>query len=257
MTTILKKYLGLILFWGVGVSEVFALVGSDNPTGPAGELDRSGTITTGGNISPYTANASRSVTDLIVSGGVGAYPLAFTRISNSRSYLTNDNSVGATGLNADLGTGGNWLHSYQWSIDCKWPNVGGRPTKYTVSYEDGAVVTFTASTNGDPYWRGGQGVLDRLQLVWDSSTVGRAYLIRPDGGKVWFSISKSAGNRVQGIIDPYGQTTTISGSLQSGLVTITEPGGRWIKLHYIDHGSWVSLIDYLIGSDGRIVQYSY
>src|SRR5436190_19198538 len=114
MSTITKKYLGLILFCGVAVSEVFALVGSDNPDGPAGELDRSGTITTGGNISPYTANASRSVTDLVVSGGVGAYPLAFTRISNSRSYLVNDNSVGATGQNADFGTGGNLLHSYQW-----------------------------------------------------------------------------------------------------------------------------------------------
>src|SRR5947207_12727418 len=128
MSTITKIYIGLVLSCVVGISEVFALVGSDNPTGPAGDLDRSGTMT-GGNISPYTANASRSVTDLVVSGGVGAYPLAFTRISNSRSYLVNDNSVGATGQNADFGTGGNWLHSYQWTIDCKWPNVGGKPTK--------------------------------------------------------------------------------------------------------------------------------
>jgi RHS repeat-associated protein len=255
MSIITKKYLGLILFCGVGVSEVLAYVGSDNPTGPAGELDRAGTITTGGYISPYTANASRSVTDLIVSGGVGAYPLAFTRISNSRSYLVNDTS--SWGQNADFGTAGNWLHSYQWSIDCKWPYVGGKPTKYTVSYEDGSGVTFTASTNGDPYWRGGQGVRDRLQLVWDSSTVGRAYLIRPDGRKVWFSISKSAGNSVQGIIDPYGQTTTVTGSPASGLVTITEPGGRWIKLHYFSPGAWTSLIDYVLASDGRRVDYTY
>lgn len=246
------KYVGAALFCGLAATDLFAQAGNDNPTGSSGEFN--GDVTTGCRYDPYTGNAKRSITDLVVAGGVGTYPLQFTRTSNSRYSVEQDDG----GDQADLGSAGNWLHSYQWRIDCKWPNVGGKPTHYTVSYEDGGVVTFTASTNGDPYWRGGPGVHDRLQLVWDSSTVGRAYLIRPGDGKVWFSISKSAGNSVQGIIDPYGQTTTITGSPASGLVTITEPGGRWIKLFYLQTGNpWFYVIDHLTASDGRTIQYGY
>src|SRR5204862_2727728 len=144
-----------------------------------------------------TGNAKRSVTDIVVAGSVGTYPLEFTRTSNSRYALEQDDG----GNQVDLGSAGNWLHSYQWTLQCKWPNVGGKPTNYTVNYPDGTGVTFTAATNGDPYWRGGKGVRDRLQLVWDTNTSGRAYVIRPDGGKVWFSVSKTAGNTLQGIID--------------------------------------------------------
>src|SRR5438874_638750 len=235
MSTIMKNRLGLILFCCLGATKLFAQVGNDNPTGSAGEFEGSGIVTTGCHYNTYTGNARRAVTDLVVAGGVGAYPLEFTRTSNSRYTVGLDDA--GNGQTADFGRGGNWLHSYQWTINCKWPVVGGKPTKYTVNYPDGSVVNFTASTNGDPYWRGGQsvgqGVRDRLQLIWDTSTTGHAYLIMPDGGKVWFSISKSAGNTVLGVIDPYGKTTTIVGSPQSGLVTITEPAGRWIKLYYI------------------------
>jgi RHS repeat-associated protein len=263
MNSITRKSLGLVLLFGLAANSAVASVGSDNPTGPAGEFEGSGIVTTGGHISTYTANASRSVTDLVVAGGVGAYPLAFTRVSNSRSYVVNDNSGG--GQNADFGTAGNWLHSYQWSIDPKSKASGAKPTSFNVNYPDGSGVTFTTSTNGDPYYRGGQGVSDRLQVFWDSSTAGRAYVIRPDGGKVWFSIAitgcggtcKLYTYTVQGIIDPYGQTTTISGSPQSGLVTITEPGGRWIKLYYFSPSGYVYLIDHLTASDGRSVQYTY
>lgn len=255
MNTTTKKYFISLLLGAFCSTELLASLGSEIPEGPAGEPPGSGATATADSISPYTANARRTVTDLIVSGGVGAYPLAFGRVSNSRAFLVQDNSIGG-GPNADLGTGGGWLHSYQWYLTCKWPG-SGKPTKYSVSYPDGRGGTFTAATNGDPYWRGGLGVRDRLQLVWDTNTSGRAYLIMADGGKVWFSVSRSAGNTLQGIIDPYGQITTISGTVQTGLITVTEPGGRWIKMHFYTPAAWTSLIDYVLASDGGRVDYSY
>ena len=262
------KYIGVVLFCGLAATDLFAQAGNDNPTGSAGDFN--GDVTTGCRYDPYTGNAKRTVTDLAVAGGVGAYPLVFTRISNSRGYVVFDNTGGG-GQNADFGSGGNWLHSYQWTIDPRNQANGARPpSKAIVNYPDGRAVTFVPSTNGDPYYRGGlpgQGVRDRLQFFWDSSTVGRAYLIMPDGGKVWFSIAivtsgngaKSYTYTLKGIIDPYGQTTTIVGSPGSGLVTITEPGGRWIKLYYmvLSGNPWASVINRLTVSDGRSIQYSY
>jgi RHS repeat-associated protein len=240
---------------------VFGQAGNNNPTGAAGDFN--GDVTTGCQYDPYTGNAKRSVTDLVVAGGVGAYPLEFIRVSNSRGSVVPGNSDG--GQNGDFGSAGNWLHSYQWSIDPKAKAAGAKPTSFAVNYPDGRGVSFAASTNGDPYYRGRNGVRDRLQVFWDSSTAGRAYLIMPDGGKVWFAIAIGTGGgtsyytyTLQGVIDPYGQTTAIMGSPSSGLVTITEPAGRWIKLYYIPTGNGnLYIIDHLTASDGRTIQYGY
>lgn len=259
-----KKNLIGVLLIGLATGHIFSQ-GNDNPTGVAGEFN--GSVTTGCHYDPYTGNAKRSVTDLVVAGGIGTYPLEFTRISNSREQVFADNSDG--GQSADLGVAGAWLHSYQWTIDSKLQANGARPpSKATVNYPDGRVVTFYPSTNGDPYYRGLQGVRDRLQFVWDSNTAGRAYLIMPDGGKVLFGITISPQSgcggscklysyKVQSVIDPYGQTTTITGSPQSLLVTVTEPGGRWIKMFYINSATSGYLIDHITASDGRTVQYTY
>jgi len=229
MNAICNNILATLFLSAVAASSLFAQAGNDNPTGSSGEFEGSGIVTTGCHYNSYTGNARRAVTDIVVAGGIGAYPLEFTRTSNSRYSGGPDDS--GNGLLADFG-GGNWLHSYQWAIDSKTKLSGaGRPTSFIVRYPDGPIVTFISSTNGDPYYRGGQGVRDRLQVFWDSSTAGRAYLIMPDGGKVWFSIAitKPQGcsgctlytYTVQGVIDPYGQTTTIAGSASSGLMTIT------------------------------------
>jgi hypothetical protein len=60
-------------------------VGNDNPTGASGGFN--GNVTTACSYDPYTGNAKRSVTDLVVTGGVGGYPLAFTRTANSRNSV--------------------------------------------------------------------------------------------------------------------------------------------------------------------------
>lgn len=61
-------------------------VGNDNTTGVTGEF--AGSITTGGTYDPYTGNAKRLVDDLTVTGSVGAYPLKWTRVLNTRSIYS-------------------------------------------------------------------------------------------------------------------------------------------------------------------------
>ena len=262
MSTIFIRLTVSLFCCSFGLSQILAQVGNDNPTGSAGEFN--GDVTTGCHYDPYTGNAKRSITDITVQGSVGTYPLSFTRISNGRYSVGYDDT--GTGLSSDFGSDGNWVHSYQWAIDTAARFA--KPTRFVVRYDDGRITTFNPSSNGDPYYRAGKGVSDRLQVFWDSTSAGRAYLIKPDGGKVWFNIAIShpAGcggctlytYAVQGVIDPYGQITTITGSMQSGVVTITEPAGRWLKLHYVPTaviGNYV--IDHITASDGRTVQYTY
>src|SRR5207253_781527 len=80
-----------------------AQVGNDNPTGPAGNFN--GTVTTGGSYDPYTGNATRTITDIVLAGAVGDYGLSFSRTSNSRSLVS------------QFGAGGGWQHPFTWSID--------------------------------------------------------------------------------------------------------------------------------------------
>src|ERR1700730_17029859 len=244
-----KKFFVISAVVGFILRPLFGQVGNDNATGTSGEF--SGEITTGCLYDPYTANAKRVVTDLVVAGSVGAYPLAFTRISNTRY---------TAGLGAEMGDAGGWRYSYQYSIDATYTKSGS-PKNYTVNYPDGRRIVFDNKNSGsDPYLRSKPGVRDRLQLVVDSSGNGNCYLLKPDGGKFGFSVAPGPANEsstilfiftFRGIIDPYGQITTITHPAD-GTTVITEPAGRWIKLYYSAYG-----IDHITASDGRSVTYSY
>lgn len=245
------------------VRATFAQVGNDSPNGVAGGFQ--GEITTGCSYDPYTATARREITDITVSGGVGTYPLSFTRTSTSRYNI---------GVNADFGAAGSWQHSYQWSIDTDKGGRGSAPTSYSVNFPDGGKMVFAANSDqgniyGDPYFRAGIENPYRLQVIWDTQTSGRLWLIRPDGGKVYFTAQRTHPNNyvftytLQSIIDPYGQTTTVTGSPTSSPVTVTEPAGRWIKMFYRTITSSTEgavndvVIDHVTASDGRSVQYNY
>lgn len=122
-----------------------AQVGNDNPTGTSGQFN--GNSTTGSSYDPYTANATRSVTDVVVAGGVSSYPLAFTRTMNSRY------TPGAGEW--EMGESGSWRHSYQWSVDVatSYGSFTALPDYYTVNYPDGRRITFQRS-GSDSYFRG-------------------------------------------------------------------------------------------------------
>ena len=86
------------------LSQLQAQVGNNNPTGVSGIFN--GQVTTGCSYDPYTGNAHRTITDIVVAGAVGEYPLALTRTSNSR------NAWGSA-----FGLPGAWRHNYQWTIE--------------------------------------------------------------------------------------------------------------------------------------------
>lgn len=213
-----------------------AQMGNDNPTGISGVYN--GNVTTAGSYDPYTGNATRSVTDIAVAGGVGTYPLAFTRTMNSRY------TPGAGLL--QFGASGSWRHSYQWTMEPlvyqsgnpsnKWTAM---PPSYVVNYPDGRRVSFSASNN-DTKFRAGPGVSDRFQQL-SNVNGGDCYLLLPDGGKVWFVadvdreidedthvVTSTFTYQLMGIIDPYGQTTTIS--YGPNTMIVQEPAGRTLTM---------------------------
>lgn len=221
----------LVILLALALPSVHAQLGNDNPTGTSGAFN--GNVTTAGSYDPYTGNATRSITDLVVAGSVGTYPLTFTRTMNTRY------TPGAGAL--EFGQAGTWRHSYQWSINSitytGWGAYNWMPPSYWVNYPDGRRVLFAAGYQGsDPYFRAAPGISDRFVQLSSSQT--ECYLLLPDGGKVWFhaDISREpaydGGPIVStfdftfaGLIDPYGQVTTVSYPAD-GSMTITEPAGR-------------------------------
>lgn len=237
-----------------------AQVGNDNPTGPAGAFN--GNVTTGCSYDPYTGNAKRRVTDIVVDGSIGSYPLAFTRTSNSRSDLSS---------RYQFGEAGNWRHSYSWSMEDS-PYGEVQPSQYFVYFPDGRLEIFSASPS-DTYFRAAPGVRERFQPL-DLGTM-LAHLVMPDGGKVEFTATRlyslyngqwySYSYKATAIIDPYGQRTTLVYNGDGSLNTIQEPGGRWLQLIYVTT-PWPPplftnipeiVIDHVQASDGRVVQYNY
>ena len=72
-----------LLVFALCLADLQAQVGNNNPSGISGIFN--GQVNTGCSYDPYTGNATRSITDIIVAGAVGEYPLALVRTSNSRN----------------------------------------------------------------------------------------------------------------------------------------------------------------------------
>jgi hypothetical protein len=114
--------LAALLGWSLKVAN--AQVGNNNPTGPAGMFN--GNIDTACSYDPFTGNGMRGITDIVVTGGVGSYPLAFTRVSNSRQVTSGHFQFGAAG---------GWSHSYAWSMGPSIPTTVQIPPGYEVSFQ--------------------------------------------------------------------------------------------------------------------------
>jgi RHS repeat-associated protein len=244
-----------------------AFAQNDNPTGKSGVFNGNSDI--GVSYDPYTANTTRTIVDLTVPGAVGSYPLQWTRTMNSR--LTEGPSYA-------FGQGGAWQHSYKWDIDWE-PATGSeswylllgnhfpQPKAYIVYYPDGRRVDFQRRTTvpADPLYRGPAGVTDRFQPV---AGTGICYLLLSDGGKIEFQqdgyFNPDAGTGWDfhlyaiGIIDPYGQKTTLS-NVGPGIGQVTEPGGRWLKIYYISGTFLISSVEAGYGANTvtQSVTYSY
>jgi YD repeat-containing protein len=217
------------------ISQLPAQVGNDNPSGLSGTFN--GNVTTGCSYDPYTGNATRSITDISVSGAVGQYPLALVRTYNSRN----------ASYTSPFGQGG-WNHSYNWLLEgsptSSIPNF--YPTSYTVDFPDGRQVTFTSSQT-DPYFRGPAGVRERFVPLNLSTML--AYLILPDGGKVEFQAQQVHylygyyySYTATGIIDPHGLRTTFTWDTYKRLTKATEPAGRYLQITYSSTSGFISQV---------------
>ena len=248
--------------------DLHAQVGNDNPTGPSGIFNGQAG---GCGYDPYTANATRSITDISVAGGVGEYPLALVRTANSRTPST-------TGV---FGWAGGWNHNYNWILEDS-PLGPINPARYTVEFPDGRVETFK-QVNWDTTCyrvrRGDQstsaGVRERFVPVDlnpnHTQTYMRAYLILPDGGKVEFWAHQHVSGsqywyhyHVTAMIDPHGLRTTIDSELVNQntlrrITKVTEPAGRYLQFAYtgINSPRIASVTEYISGIARRSVNYSY
>src|SRR6266542_1651316 len=260
-----KVILGALLL-ALGLHNLHAQVGNDNPTGVAGIFN--------GNVleyDHYNGNAGpRSTVDISIAGAV--VPIALVRTYNSRD-----------GIGIHFGYSG-WRHSYEWSIDPSGdvPGSDFPPAAYVVNFPDGRreIFKFVAwDCGGNPYTcyyrvqgyianveHSSAGVRERFIQIDPRNNNLRGYLLLPDGSKVEFLATRHPGQQngyyyytyqAQAIIDPHGLRTTLTYE-QTGLkrlLTVQEPAGRYIQFNYRPNGSHV--IASVSGSDGRIVQYNY
>ena len=259
-----RLLLALVVF--AAPHHVQAQAANDNPTGPAGIFN--GNVTSGCSYDPYTANATRSITDIVVSGSVGTQPLALIRTANSR------NPGPYHGL---FGQPGGWQHNYTWSVSSgeRSTRANFQPTSYPVIFPDGRIETFYKNTNTnvtDSYFRAGKGLRERFIPINPASGNMLGILILADGSKVEFKATpqsyrdKPCDNCAtvtyyyysyvaQAITDAYGLRTNFAYNADGTLHQVTDASGRYLQFFYTTIGNVV--IDYVQASDGRIVNYTY
>ena len=262
-----RRWFSLVL----ALTALFSLVvihpdanGANTAAGTVVTLMAAESVHTAGSYNAYTGSTYRTVTDLVVPGSVGAYPLVFTRISSSRYDLGEDFDKRA------FGPAGCWRHNYNWMVVYD-NSLGGL---YRVNYPNGKVVHFGTSTQQvasptggaappqDPFMRSvAPGLQDRLELQGN----GNLMLHLKDGGRVLFTCLSGTGSsalfQASWISDPYNYRTTFtyypSGATFAGnLQTITEPAGRWLQITYKPF-SGKTVIDTVTASSGQSVTYGY
>lgn len=195
-----------------------ASVGIGNPTGVTGEYN--GSVTTGGSYDPYTGNAKRIIDDLTVTGSIGAYPLKWTRILNTR------------GISTKFGMGGGWSHGYYWGLSIAptppnpvppcWPDGPDA----TVYYPDGATRGFRLDGPGYIHADLGEPGDQLVHVAGDDYD-----FWMKDGGRVEFRTVNGHRHVAKYIVDPYGQRTTLEYA-SNHLWKVIEPGLRYLEISY-------------------------
>jgi RHS repeat-associated protein len=184
----------------------------EGPVGVTGIFN--GNITTACSYDPLTHNAKRTVTDIVVPGAVGKYPLKMTRYYNSRLQY------GSSGL------GPGWFHEYGWVL-----TSGGSKL---ISPQGSVYDTSCGPPVGvSEYWESGP-------------NSGNGTFRTADGGRVVFQNYGASS-----IIDPYGLTTTIARDTSGRISTVTEPGGRYLRFVYYTTGTSAGMLQTVEAHDGQ------
>jgi YD repeat-containing protein len=186
-----------------------------NPIGVTGAFE--GLITTGCAYNVLNHSATRQIDDIVVPGAIGKYGLKMTRYLNSRA-----------------GYGDGWSHEYGWS---------------TSTYDD--KVYYANGNVQDNKCTGDWGLPGPIAVSdgWETHpSYGNGTFRLADGGTVVFQ-----NHRAASIIDPYGQTTTLSYNADGTLKKVTEPGGRYLQFTF--NASY--LLTEVDAYDGRGTQIDY
>ncbi|HWM23626.1 MAG TPA: hypothetical protein VNP98_02285 [Chthoniobacterales bacterium] len=190
------------------------------------------------------------MTDLTVTGSLGAYPLKWTRVLNTR---------GSSGVG--FGSGGMWKHNYNWGLTLRpyrpWEYF---PDEYVgpdgwVTYPDGRRKELNVEPDNIFYWSNESAEPDD-QLVCVEP--GDYDLILADGGKVEFRYdgtppTTTYSPTARRIIDPHGLVTVLERDPATNLLwKILEPGGRYLEISYVTHTyviygvNWTSTINVVL-----------
>jgi len=184
-------------------------VDDHNPVGVAGTFE--GVVTTGCGYNVLNHGTSRAIDDIVVPGSIGKYPLKMTRYHVSAGI-------------PDSALGPGWRHEYAWFAG-----------QGKVEYPNGNIW--------DNYCQNPVGVSD--WPVPPGQYTNGAFRLADGGTIVWQPFG--TGQRVSQIIDPYGQTTTIT---YNGFFInrVTEPGGRYLLFTY--NGPQAGLVSKVEAYDG-------
>lgn len=201
---ILLGFAGAFLFAFADLRVCAQEVDTHNPIGVTGIFN--GNVATGCSYDPLSHSSQREITDLIVPGSIGKYPLKVTRYYNSRHFLS-----------GSMGPG--WSYEYYWGLSTNGSKL---------TYPNGNVLEKLCQQPA--------GISDWWQTGPSCDPNGCTGDFRlADGGTVRFV----SGSGVTAIDDPYGQRTTI----QSGNpMIVTEPGGRYLKFIYTSYPGQPSLL---------------
>ncbi|HZE56512.1 MAG TPA: RHS repeat domain-containing protein, partial [Chthoniobacterales bacterium] len=232
----------------MGAQSLFAQAGNDNPGGVTNDYNGSSTVA--GRYDPYTGNASRAIDDIVVTGGIGAYPHKLTRTLSTR---------GGRGGN-QFGEGGGWTHNYSSGLTIFPSNendgedgwYSGQPAGQ-ITYPGGA--HFDLPYSDGPPWRisGANGRLGCDDILADLGS-GYYELRQCDGGKVLFEPAPTPTSyQAYAIIDPFGQTTTLAYDANGRLWKVTEPGGRYLEFFYQTFSYWTQTNPPMLASEDVIL----
>jgi hypothetical protein len=227
--------------------------GNNSPNGVTG--DYNGNVTTAGSYDPLTGNASRVVDDIVVTGSVGAYPLKWKRMLNTRAKV----------LGAGFGQAGGWNHSYDWKLKILHrapppppPPLSSPPPEMPdgkISYPDGRAEDLYEPWNPDGCAAAEEGLFGMQDRLINRGE-GAYDLLQADGGVVQFRGTVSGNvalTYATKIIDPYGRETILERDSENRLKKIIEPGGRYLEIFYRPYPGIfgdIFFIDYVTANDG-------
>ena len=241
------KPLSLRLASGLFVA-LFAHAGFAAVPYPGNDAD-SGVTRVAGFLDPYTGNVAFSTHDLSVAGAVGQRGLFWARCTTSRTSQKENL----------FGLGHNWAHNWQWEMVDAGKDSQGRAV-LSVRLPGGWVHRFTETTPGQ--WWPAPSVKHRL------ASTGNVFVVQHhDGGEVSFTRSRTplGDTFIPSVLtDVWGNVSKLTWA-SGRLAQVTEPGGRWLKISYVDLKAPnaaasvkpYTLIAKVAASDGQTVAYTY